>query len=90
MRVWEHTLWTLFTTGITGVLDITPFYAESGGQIGDRGDITGPVGVFKVQDTRRPLKGLIVHYGDISEGHMRVGDSVQASVNGAASRRYHA
>src|SRR5438874_9168918 len=62
------------------VLDVTPFYAESGGQIGDQGDISGPMGVFKVQDTRRPLKGLIVHYGYISEGHMRVGDSVQASV----------
>ena len=67
------------------VLDVTPFYAESGGQIGDQGDISGPMGVFKVQDTRRPLKGLIVHYGYISEGHMRVGDSVQASVT--AQRR---
>ncbi len=62
------------------LLNITPFYAESGGQIGDRGDITGPMGVFHVQDTRRPLKGLIVHYGNISEGHLRVGDSVQAEV----------
>ncbi len=62
------------------LLNITPFYAESGGQIGDRGDITGPMGVFHVQDTRRPLKGLIVHYGNISEGHLNVGDSVQAEV----------
>src|SRR5207248_1911838 len=62
------------------VLDVTPFYPESGGQIGDQGDITGPIGVFHVQDTRRPLKGLIVHYGYIDEGHLRVGDSVQASV----------
>ena len=62
------------------LLNITPFYAESGGQIGDRGDLTGPMGVFHVQDTRRPLKGLTVHYGNISEGHLRVGDSVQAEV----------
>src|SRR3989440_4300353 len=62
------------------VLDITPFYPESGGQIGDQGDITRPMGVFKVQDTRRPLKGLIVHYGSITEGYLRVGDSVQADV----------
>ncbi len=62
------------------VLDTTPFYAESGGQIGDRGDLSGSMGVFQVQDTRRPLKGLIVHYGRISEGYMRVGDSVQANV----------
>ncbi|HLG74766.1 MAG TPA: alanine--tRNA ligase [Ktedonobacteraceae bacterium] len=62
------------------ILDTTPFYAESGGQIGDRGEISGPLGVFQVQDTRRPLKGLIVHYGQLTEGHLRVGDSVQADV----------
>src|SRR5215472_6950250 len=48
------------------VLDKTPFYAESGGQIGDRGDLSGSMGVFQVQDTRRPIRGLIVHYGRIS------------------------
>ncbi|HCI78152.1 MAG TPA: alanine--tRNA ligase, partial [Ktedonobacter sp.] len=62
------------------LLDETPFYAESGGQIGDRGDIIGPMGVFHVRDTRRPLKGLIVHYGELSEGHLRIGESVQADV----------
>ena len=67
------------------VLDSTPFYAESGGQIGDRGDISESMGVFQVEDTRRPLKGLIVHYGQISEGYIRVGDEVQANVN--AQRR---
>src|SRR5215831_18063413 len=54
------------------LLDVTPFYAESGGQIGDRGDLSGSMGIFQVQDTRRPLKGLIVHYGSIREGYMRV------------------
>ena len=62
------------------VLDATPFYAESGGQIGDQGVIQGPMGVFEVQDTRRPVKGLIVHYGRVSEGYLRVGDSVQSTV----------
>ena len=62
------------------MLDETPFYAESGGQIGDRGDIIGTTGVFNVQDTRRPIKGLIVHYGSLHEGHLRVGDSVQTDV----------
>ena len=62
------------------LLDETPFYAESGGQIGDRGDLISSTGVFKVQDTRRPLKGLIVHYGSLNEGHLRVGDTVQADV----------
>ncbi len=64
------------------LLDATPFYAESGGQIGDKGDLNGPMGVFQVNDTRRPLKGLIVHYGQLTEGYMRVGESVQANVVG--------
>jgi alanyl-tRNA synthetase len=62
------------------ILDRTPFYAESGGQIGDQGDIIGSVGVFKVQDTRRPLKGLIVHYGTLAEGHLRLNERVQTDV----------
>ncbi|MEO6888974.1 MAG: alanine--tRNA ligase [Ktedonobacteraceae bacterium] len=62
------------------ILDATPFYAESGGQVGDQGTISGPMGVFQVADTQRPLKGLIVHYGEVSEGYTRVGDSVQSSV----------
>ncbi len=62
------------------ILDITPFYAESGGQIGDRGEIQSSLGMFAVQDTRKPIKGLIVHYGKISEGYLRVGDSVQCDV----------
>jgi len=62
------------------ILDSTPFYAESGGQIGDQGDISGSVGVFHVNDTRRPLKGLIVHYGEMREGYLRVGETVQANV----------
>lgn len=62
------------------VLDATPFYAESGGQIGDRGEIHSPLGMFQVQDTRRPLKGLTVHYGMLNEGYLRVGDRVQCEV----------
>lgn len=62
------------------ILDSTPFYAESGGQIGDRGEIESQLGMFEVQDTRRPIKGLIVHYGKINEGHLRIGDSVQCDV----------
>ncbi len=62
------------------ILDSTPFYAESGGQIGDRGEIESQLGMFEVQDTRKPLKGLIVHYGKINEGYLRVGDRVQCDV----------
>lgn len=62
------------------ILDSTPFYAESGGQIGDRGVIESQLGMFEVQDTRKPIKGLIVHYGKINEGYLRLGDSVQCDV----------
>src|SRR5262249_52026141 len=63
------------------ILDSTPFYAESGGQIGDRGDIESKLGNFQVQDTRKPIKGLIVHYGQVGEGYLRVGDTVQCNVS---------
>lgn len=63
------------------ILDSTPFYAESGGQIGDRGEIESELGNFYVQDTRKPIKGLIVHYGQVNEGYLRVGDSVQCTVS---------
>jgi alanyl-tRNA synthetase len=67
------------------VLEKTPFYAESGGQIGDRGTLSSPTGTFEVLDTRRPVHNLIVHYGRMIEGHLRVGSEIRAEVN--ASRR---
>jgi alanyl-tRNA synthetase len=67
------------------ILDRTPFYPEGGGQIGDRGVIKGGMGSFQVRDTRRPVKGLIVHYGQMEEGYLRVGDTVEALVD--AERR---
>jgi alanyl-tRNA synthetase len=62
------------------VLGATPFYAEAGGQVGDRGLIGGPTGTFQVEDTQRPVPGLIVHYGRMIEGHLRVGSEVRADV----------
>ncbi|HEY7349615.1 MAG TPA: alanine--tRNA ligase [Ktedonobacterales bacterium] len=62
-------------------LDQTPFYAESGGQIGDRGTLSSPTGIFEVLDTRRPVPNLIVHYGRMIEGHLRVGSEARAEVN---------
>jgi alanyl-tRNA synthetase (EC 6.1.1.7) len=63
------------------VLDTTPFYAESGGQVGDTGLLVGPEGSVQIEDTRRPLPGLIVHYGRVVSGEIRVGDQVQATVD---------
>jgi alanyl-tRNA synthetase len=64
------------------VLDRTPFYAEGGGQIGDRGVIRGADGsvVFEVGDTQRPTPGLIVHRGTL-RGRVRLGDQVSAEVD---------
>ncbi len=70
------------------VLDRTPFYAEGGGQIGDRGTIreVGGSDLFDVTDTQRPVGGLIVHRGSL-RGRLRVGKTVEAVVD--ADRRAH-
>ncbi len=65
------------------VVSRTPFYAEGGGQLGDRGYIRGPNGVFRVEDTQSPVAGLIVQKGVVEEGHIAVGDPVSASVDAA-------
>jgi alanyl-tRNA synthetase len=61
------------------VLDRTPFYAEGGGQIGDRGEIIGPRGKLVVEDTQRAGEA-IVHVGRL-EGELAAGDEVQAMVD---------
>ena len=60
---------------VTLFLDRTPFYAESGGQVGDTGLITAEAGIFAVVDTQRPNAGLIAHRGHVTEGSFRVGDT---------------
>ncbi|HEY9334392.1 MAG TPA: alanine--tRNA ligase [Kribbella sp.] len=63
------------------VLEKTPFYAESGGQIADEGLITGDGLKLKVLDVQRPVKGLIVHKVEILEGVLRPGEDVHAAVD---------
>ncbi|HEU5343475.1 MAG TPA: alanine--tRNA ligase-related protein, partial [Ktedonobacterales bacterium] len=67
------------------VLARTPFYAEAGGQKGDQGVISSEMGAFHVLDTQRPISGLNVQFGQMTEGSLRVGASVRAQVN--AERR---
>ena len=63
------------------VLRETPFYAEGGGQVGDAGVITGPNGRVWVEDTQSPVAGLIVHRGVLEEGHISLGEQVEARVD---------
>ena len=63
------------------VLDVTPFYAESGGQVGDIGAITSDGASFDVQHTVKSQNGVILHAGKQTRGEIRVGDAVVAAVN---------
>jgi alanyl-tRNA synthetase len=78
------------------ILDQTPFYAESGGQVGDIGVLLGlagnPVLLTAVVDTYSPAQGLIIHQVKVKEGTIRVGDTVSAEVDVEkrdATRRNH-
>ncbi len=70
------------------VLDRTPFYAESGGQVGDRGELSGENGTFIVDDTQKIQAEVFGHKGTMKTGRLRVGDKVTATVDAWA--RYHA
>ena len=63
------------------VLLQTPFYAEGGGQIGDSGDISGDNGRIAVTDTQEVMPGLIVHFGKVARGSVRLGETVDAHVD---------
>ncbi|MGD9670688.1 MAG: alanine--tRNA ligase [Hyphomicrobiaceae bacterium] len=75
------------------VLNQTPFYGESGGQVGDRGVVLGPKGArFKVTDTQRKLGDLFVHRGVVEAGSFKSGDAVELHVDHArrtATRANH-
>jgi alanyl-tRNA synthetase len=63
------------------VLDRTPFYAESGGQVGDRGELAGISGTFAVEDTQKIQPTVFGHKGVLKTGRLRVGDKVMAGVD---------
>ncbi|MEH1970652.1 alanine--tRNA ligase [Nostoc sp.] len=76
-------------TQVQIVLDKTPFYAESGGQIGDRGYISGDGIVVRVEDVKKE-SDFFVHFGRIERGTLRVGDHVTAQIDPACRRRAQA
>jgi alanyl-tRNA synthetase len=63
------------------ILTQTPFYVEAGGQVSDTGTISGHGWLIEVEDTRRPVGGLIVHIGEVVEGTPKEGDAAVASVD---------
>jgi len=67
------------------VLDRTPFYAESGGQVGDMGRLQVPGGEFLISDTRKHAGTVFTHIGELRSGELHVGDEVTAQID--AGRR---
>ena len=64
-------------------LDVTPFYAEGGGQVGDRGTLSGPEGLVEITETTRPAPTLILHKGTVRQGRIREGERLHLTVNAA-------
>ena len=76
-------------TQVQVILDKTPFYAESGGQIGDRGYLSGDTVLVRVEDVKKE-SDFFVHFGHIERGTLEVGTSVTAQIDRACRRRAQA
>jgi alanyl-tRNA synthetase len=76
-------------TEVQVVLDQTPFYAESGGQIGDRGYLSGDSVLVRIEDVQQK-SGIYIHYGRIERGRLRLGDPVSAQIDRACRLRAQA
>ncbi len=66
------------------VVDETPFYAESGGQVGDRGWLRTASGRVEIRDAKRPLQELVLHRGRVTEGQLQVDQRAELEVDAAA------
>ena len=72
-------------TQVQIVLDQTPFYAESGGQIGDRGYFSGDNLLVRIEDVQKE-SGIFIHFGHVERGIVQVGDSITATIDRACRR----
>jgi alanyl-tRNA synthetase len=74
------------------VLDVTPFYAESGGQVGDQGVLSSATVQFQVSDCQKIKSDVFAHFGVLNKGQLKVGDSIEACVQKEArlaTARHH-
>ncbi|MEX3548513.1 MAG: alanine--tRNA ligase [Burkholderia sp.] len=69
------------------VLDHTPFYAESGGQVGDQGVLANAATRFAVEDTLKVQADVIGHHGTVEQGTLKVGDTLRAEIDAACRAR---
>lgn len=76
-------------TEVQIVLDKTPFYAESGGQIGDKGYISGDGVLIRIEDVKKE-SDFFIHFGRIERGTIRIGDEITAQIDTACRRRAQA
>ncbi|MDB9458179.1 alanine--tRNA ligase [Dolichospermum circinale CS-545/17] len=76
-------------TEVQIVLDKTPFYAESGGQIGDKGYISGDGVLVKIEDVKKE-SDFFIHFGYIERGTIRIGDNITAQIDRGCRRRAQA
>ncbi len=76
-------------TAVQVVLAETPFYGESGGQVGDRGYLVTEDTIVRIQDVQKE-SGIFIHFGQIERGTLKTGDRVQASIDRACRRRVQA
>ena len=60
---------------------LTPFYGESGGQMGDTGTISSQKAKVRVTDAQRPVPGLVTHVGELTEGELSIGDGIELTVD---------
>ena len=63
------------------ILDLTPFYSEGGGQVGDKGKIFGAKGTIEIYDTKELIPEIIIHYGKVIEGEFNINDMVSTEVD---------